>query len=203
MKPTKVEEPDYFILRNEFGEHKMFFYKRDWLLLNGESRLLPEGREFIKCTKAIEGYSVAKGPSSQLVYEICYAELIGILARLKKNINNRMSLLLFDYTLELRSRSKNKLTSIGGFSYMGYRASAWAKYKGYCVLDLYENGDVGPMRPVGFIDISSKESIDTDEDGPLRIYRSEKPSILLETIESGFAFLQTYRTQKIEIEFLK
>lgn len=202
MKDTPIEEPKYFIVRSGDSEFRMFFLKRDWEILHGDSRVIKSCRDFVAATRAHEGFSVKKGASSQIVHRVSYYEFMTCLANLKNEVANRESNISFDYLLSLPKRSSAKKKSLGGFFYLGYIAKACARFSGFCVLNLYEKGDVTSMRPVGFIDISSKDVMETD-DGALKIHRVKMRSILLESLIGAFDFLQNHLSDELEIEFLE
>jgi hypothetical protein len=163
-------------IRIEAGEAEFILTipHRDAMLLAGPRPFLPNGDVFVKTLGIYDNFTVARGvPKDSKAVRNRHHLLLAAMSLLE-TIERDLDLLEFDYSYSFSARSKARGGGgEGGFQVQGYFASIDTRPSGFCTLELRESSPHGQGRVVQLHDLRNRQTLDTDDSGPLRIHRQK------------------------------
>lgn len=195
MNTLKIEDGN--------NSYDLTFSNRDFALLGGSPVFMPECVEFIGALGVYENTSVAqdmKIPAGSHVRRKRGQFLLQVRSTLNF-LERDADLLSFDYSFRLtKSDDCHKLTGqLGGFKIRGLFGQVDGQPSGFCTLTLVEASPTGLGRAVEYIDLRTRESMETDDKGELKIYREEAEFGWPEALRGLLEFLEGSTAKEIVI----
>lgn len=204
--PTRVRilmSHNVLEIEDGVGSFALKFSNREFEILGGPPIFIPLGAAFINALGVFENTSVAmdmKIPPGSIVRRSRQG-LLGIAKDILKSMQRDCDLLSYNYSFRLtKSEERHRISrQLSGFKVRGFHASVDGWPRGFCTLDLVEVAPNGIGRTVEIIDIRSRNEIETDDFGQLKVYRKDAEFRWPETLEGLIDFLQSSGGKEVTI----
>ena len=185
------------------AEFSLSIEGRDAGVLHGPEPFLSGGL-FLECLGVYENYTVAHGLPVGCSATCKRNRLFGAGLVLLQELTRDADLLSFDYSFGFPKFDKTRLKRFSaGFSIRGLMGFITAQPRGFCTLELKQGAPAkSPPRTVEMIDLRQRTEIETDDRGPIRIYKKPAPFKLIEPISQFVQFLKEHRCEDVRIRFV-
>ncbi len=159
------------------SSYDLTFSNRDFALLGGSPVFMPECVSFIGALGVYENTSGARNmkiPAGSHVRRQRGQFLLQTRSTLNY-LERDVDLLSFDYSFRLtKGDDRHKVKrSLSGFQIRGLFGEVDGQPSGFCTLTLMEASPTGLGRAVEYIDLRTRDTMETDDKGELKIYREE------------------------------
>lgn len=178
---------------------------REYDMLLGPPAFLPLGDVFLEVLGVYDNYSIAEGMPKDSRAVRPWRRVYNIAGGFLSSVQATNDLLSFDYSYSLPKRGIRRARRRGsGFHVRGLAARIDAQPRGFCTLELHEPPPESPgqQRLVEVIDMRTRESIETDDWGILRIHKQPIRCVWPEILPPLLAFLKANECEELVLRHI-
>lgn len=187
------------------AEYALEIPLRDYEILLGPPVFLPLGEVFLEVLGVFDNYTIAEGMPKGSTVTRPWRRMFNLASGFLSSAVASHDLLAFDYSYSLPKRDIRRAKRWdSGFHVRGLFAQIDAQPRGFCTLELYESAPGVPAqrRLVEVIDMRSRESIDTDDWGALRVHKKPATCSWPEILPPLIAFLKQNKCEQLVLHHI-